>query len=321
MKIGWAIWLARIGILVMLCSPQGGLGASSRSARDPRTLARGEYLVEHVLICFNCHSALNYRKRGWPAAQGREGAGRVFLGDAGKPVLVAPNITSDLGTGIGRWTEPQIIKAIREGVNPKGRRLNPIMPYGAYQLLTDDDTEAVVKYVRRIPPVNNPLSENPPYTGTTRSDLPRKSDWHPSRGEYLVTMAGCESCHTPSQGGEPGPNLRFGGGMVLEEKGESAASANLTPSPSGIGYYDQAMFIRTIRQGKIGARRLSPLMPWEYFSGMTDADLIGVFNYLRSIPPVDHHVSNTDKPSYCPRCRFTHGLGASNRPAGADVKK
>jgi hypothetical protein len=141
-------------------------------------------------------------------------------------------------------------------------------------------------------------------------------------GEHLVTVSGCNDCHTPkimtAQGPAPDTSLRLSGhpanmpppdidrGMV-EKKGLIVTStltawtgpwgtsftANLTPDPTGIGNWDLNNFMVAIREGKAkglpGARTLLPPMPWQEFKFMTDEELQAIFAYLRSIKPV-HNV-------------------------------
>jgi len=102
------------------------------------------------------------------------------------------------------------------------------------------------------------------------------------------------------------------GGNVLSHEGHTVGSANLTPAPSGIVYYNGAMFIEVMRTGRLGARKISEIMPWFCFRGMTDADLSAVFAYLKTIPPVRHAMDNTEPPSHCPLDGNDHGLGSSN---------
>ena len=71
--------------------------------------------------------------------------------------ISAPNLTPDPETGSGRWTDDQIARAIREGVKHDDTILFPMMPYGEYKTLSDEDLASVVVYLRSIPPVRNPL--------------------------------------------------------------------------------------------------------------------------------------------------------------------
>ena len=76
-------------------------------------------------------------------------------------------------------------------------------------------------------------------------------------GKYLVTIASCTECHTPRVRGEIVPGMDFSGGFMLQGPWGAAAGANLTPDPSGIGYYDEALFIQAIRTGYVKARKLN----------------------------------------------------------------
>jgi hypothetical protein len=90
------------------------------------------------------------------------------------------------------------------------------------------------------------------------------------------------------------------------------AAANITTDPSGIPYYDEATFIKTIRTGQIGARAIDPVMPWGIYRKMTDDDLKAVFAYMHTLPPVAHNVDNTVEATMCPKCGHSHGLGNKN---------
>jgi hypothetical protein len=75
-------------------------------------------------------------------------------GDGGRG-LYGPNLTPDKATGLGNWTDAQIVAAIRTGKRPDGRELAPIMPYHAFAALTDPDVQAIVAFLRTIKPVSN----------------------------------------------------------------------------------------------------------------------------------------------------------------------
>jgi len=132
------------------------------------------------------------------------------------------------------------------------------------------------------------------------------------RGGYLVQVAGCAVCHTPSVKGKPIAGLEFAGGARFEGPWGEVSSANLTPDPSGISYYDEDLFVRTIRTGHAGARSLAPVMPWGGYRNMTDDDLKSIFAYLRTLKPVSHKVDNTEPPTFCKRCNSMHGFGEMN---------
>jgi hypothetical protein len=72
------------------------------------------------------------------------------------------------------------------------------------------------------------------------------------------------------------------------------ASANLTPDPSGIPYYDVALFTEVLRTGHAKARRINQIMPWHAFGGMTDEDIAAIFTNLTTLKPVMHRVTNDE---------------------------
>jgi mono/diheme cytochrome c family protein len=141
------------------------------------------------------------------------------------------------------------------------------------------------------------------------------------RGEYLVAVAGCNDCHTPWKMGEKGPepdmSRMLSGhpeGLTMPAPAKLPAqwmasvdntftawagpwgisyTANLTPDQNtGLGIWDEAMFLKTIRDGRHmgNGRPLLPPMPWPNYAKMTDEDLKSIFAYLHSIPPVVNHV-------------------------------
>jgi mono/diheme cytochrome c family protein len=127
-----------------------------------------------------------------------------------------------------------------------------------------------------------------------------------------VEISGCSDCHTPQQRGQPIDGLEFAGGFELSGPFGDVTSANLTPDPSGISYYDERTFIDAMRTGKVGARNLNPIMPWIMLRNMTDEDLKAMFSYLRTLKPVRHRVDNSLPPTACKICQGKHGAGEQN---------
>jgi|SRR5450755_2977770 mono/diheme cytochrome c family protein len=338
MAKGWRKLLARIlgyGILVLLVLAALALtftvgwrpviGAKKRplTARkfEPtlERMRRGDYLVHAVMHCMGCHSKHDF-KADPPVLLSKEGAGSVLF-EEGNFRLVAPNITSDPETGIGKWSDDAIARAIREGIAVDGSALFPVMPYEHFRRLSDEDLASIVVLLRSLPPTHSDL---PPakipflfsrliqaVPQPVTEPLPEPDMSTPAkRGAYLVKMATCSDCHTPLNSKfQPIPGMDMAGGNPM---GEGLVSANLTPDASGIGYYDEALFIETIRTGYVRARKLNSAMPWWIFRNMTDDDLKSVFAYLRTLKPVHHRVDNTETPTQCKLCGNKHGLGDRN---------
>lgn len=317
--------ITAVGWQVVLGPDARPVSAEKFEATDAR-LARGKYLVEGPMACFHCHTEHDLSSPELPIIETKKGAGWVM------PIpelnnIPSRNITPDIETGIGGWSDDEIARAIREGVRRDGSALFPVMPYLNYASLDDEDVKSIVVYLRTIPAVRNtvPTRSLPGpleyIVKTMPKPLTTPQPSHPAstpedRGKYLTTIAECKSCHTPTDDqGIPLPGLEFGGGGSFGGAGTAVPkvfSRNLTSDPSGIAHYDESLFMETIRTGRIGGRMLSHVMPFAFLRNMTDDDLRDVFAYLKSVPPVQHRVSNTDPPTACPLCNQSHGLGELN---------
>lgn len=317
---GWAfypqLWRVILG-------PRARPLRNIRFERTPTRLKRGEYLVQGPLLCFGCHSDRDWSKPGAPPVAGKEGAGHSFAED-GIPWLIAPNITPDRETGAGTWTDDMLARAIREGVGHDGRALFPEMPYVFLSSLSDEDLASVVVYLRTIPAVHNALPKTRVpwrmrmrFTGMpqpiTRPQGPPSNGEYARYGGYIARLADCAACHTNHRPPDsPTAGKLFAGGSAFTSPLGPVFTANITPDPSGIGYYDEAMFLRVMRTGKVGARVLNPSMPWYWYRNMSDDDLKSVFAGLRAVPPVKHIVDNSEPPTWCRLCRQKHGGGDRN---------
>lgn len=297
-----------------------------RFEATPARIERGKYLlVSAAAPCILCHSPLDTSGGGLRVPAGREFSGRHWAPD-GAPFATAMNLTPDPETGIGKLTDDQIARAIREGISHDGRTLFPIMPYPHFRAIPDEDLASIVVYLRSLPPVRNPLPPSAipfplnrlmnglpaPIEGPVTADLstPEK------RGAHIMKVAACTECHTPrdDRGNQP-PGLEFGGGTSISYEGRKTVySANITPGVNGIPYYSEALFIEVMRTGKVRARQLDPIMPTMFYQHMSDQDLKDMFAYLKTLAPVDHYVDNTAAPTRCERCKLTHGGGERNRP-------
>ena len=289
----------------------------------PPRLERGRYLFTATAGCNGCHSLHDWNTHGAPVLPQGEGVGQVmwFTNLPGR--IVASNITPDPETGAGNWTDDQLARAIREGIGHDGRALFPMMPYQQFRHMSDEDLASLVVFLRTLPPVQHALPpteiifpvkyliRSVPQPVTEPVTAPDRSDsvkW----GQYLVTIASCTACHTPQTRGEVPPGMEYSGGFTLEGPWGSVASANITPDPTGISYYDEALFIQVMRTGYVKARKLSSIMPFGEFQGLTDDDLKAMFAYLRTLKPVKHRVDNSLPPTYCKLCRLKHGAGDQN---------
>jgi mono/diheme cytochrome c family protein len=303
--------------------PRARALTSRQFERTPRRLERGRYLFTSLTGCTGCHSVHDWDTYGGPVKPGAEAVGQVMWFKNLPGRIVASNITPDPETGAGTWTDDQLARAIREGIGHDGRALFPMMPYQNLRQMSDEDLTSLVVYMRTLPPVRNPLPKteiifpvkylirSTPQPVTEPVSSPDRSDrlkW----GQYLITIASCNGCHTSQVRGEAIPGLEYGGGFILDGPWGEVASANITPDASGIGYYDEALFIQAMRTGYVKARKLASIMPFGEFSGLTDDDLKAMFAYLQTLKPVKHRVDNSLPPTYCKLCRQKHGGGEQN---------
>jgi mono/diheme cytochrome c family protein len=260
-------------------------------AQDQQALlARGDYIVNVVAACGNCHT-----QRGadlLPMSAMYLAGGTRF--DIPPGVAFAKNITPDKDTGLGSWTEEQVIRAIREGHTKEGDIIGPPMPVEFYNKLSDADVKAIAAYLRSVKPIRNEVAESK-YKIPLRAEPPAKGLPAPAKidkiayGQYLATMAHCAECHTP----QIGPKRDFekqlmAGGFRFEIGGKFIFSRNITSDPeTGIGAWTDEQVKRAITHGidKDG-KKLIPQMPYPYFQHMTPEDLDAMVAYLRTVPPV-----------------------------------
>ena len=115
-------------------------------------IKRGEYLSK-IMDCVGCHT--DGALAGKPNPALHLAGSNIGFEMPGLGVFYPPNLTSDRETGLGSWTEGDIVKAVRTGVRPDGRELAPVMPWHAYSALTDADARALASYLKKLPPVRH----------------------------------------------------------------------------------------------------------------------------------------------------------------------
>jgi mono/diheme cytochrome c family protein len=275
----------------------------------PELVSRGEYLANHVMVCMDCHSIRDWNKFSGPMKHGSEGAGgEVFDHRFGFPgSFTAKNITP---ATLSSWTDGEIFRAITTGVNKDGKAFFPVMPYKYYGKLDAEDIKAVVAYIRSIPAIDNKIAESKadfPFS-LILNTIPEKANLQkrPSTsnlveyGKYMATAAGCKECHTKQEKGKVTGELFSGGFEFNLGNGTIVRSANITPHSTGIGNWSKEAFIQQFKQYTdssfvlpdvdLSKGEFQTVMPWTMYSGMKEEDLGAIYEYLRTIPPVDHVV-------------------------------
>ena len=274
-----------LSCVLMACS-----GARDKEA----VLARGAYLVEGIVACGNCHTP---RNADTTANEDMRLAGGFVIEEPAFRAY-APNITQDIETGIGAWSDEEIMRAIREGIRPNGKIIGPPMPVLSYRGMSDFDVRAIVAYLRTVPPIRNVVAPSvfniplPEAWGPPLGSVPdvRRDDLL-AYGTYLGNALGhCMECHTPIVEGVFDFSRTGAGGIVFHKPFglELAATvANITPHPEdGIGAWTDDEIKRAITQAvSKDGRQLLPVMAYPYYHNITDEDLDALIVYLRSLPP------------------------------------
>jgi mono/diheme cytochrome c family protein len=264
-----------------------------RDSADP--LEHGRYLVETIAGCGNCHTP---RLPDGRPDDSKNLAGAFVIEE---PVFraYAPNITPDMETGIGSWSEDDIVDVLHNARKPDGTYLGPPMSFGWYRNLSDTDARAIAMYIKSVPAVRNEVPRSTfqiPLNGfgpevTSVPDVP-KTDIV-KYGEYLAGPVGhCMDCHTTYVMGQIDMTQLGRGGNVYARPfiyDWAAISANITSHPTaGLGSWTDAEIKRAITEGvSRDGRTLLPFMPYWLYKKMEPGDLDAVVAYLRSLPPLD----------------------------------
>jgi mono/diheme cytochrome c family protein len=289
---------------------------STSSDSVKRVLARGEYLANYVAGCLDCHSKRDFTKYSGPVVPGTEGGGGMLfdekIGLPGK--IYARNITPDNETGIGTWTDDDIIKAMTQGISKNGDTLFPIMPYPHLNRMAKDDIMAIIAYIRTLKAIRNriPARElmvpiamaypgpilQPSIDGNVRPPETDKVKY----GEYLATMADCGTCHSPLTPHGPDMTRMFSGGYPFDLGTFKVVSANITPdSATGIGSWTEAQFLNKFHQYKeeksyhFNPGKENTIMPVALIAQMKDDDLKAIYAYLRTVKPISNKVEKYPK--------------------------
>ena len=270
------------------------IAATGPAAAQSAAVARGDYLANTIMTCANCHSP-----KGPPAATaGKDYSGGLRFNEPPFDVT-GSNITPDKETGIGNWSDAQIKAAILTGKRPNGVPLAEIMPTAFYPILTDGDADALVAYLKSLPPVKNKVPDpvykialpHHVFPGAEKAYTPADMNDKVKKGFYLVTIGHCMECHTPfvERGSLDVANSLGKGGREFPGPWGVSKARNITSSrTAGIGAWTDAEIKTAITQGK--SRDGSPLkgpMGYQYYARMTGDDLDAIVAYLRTVPAKD----------------------------------
>lgn len=257
-----------------------------RSAFAPRLIAHGAQLAA-IGDCNACHTA---------------SGGRTYAG--GRPletpfgVIYGTNITPDPYTGLGNWSEQAFVRAMREGVDRRGRHLYPAFPYDHFTRVSDDDLSALYAYLMTREPVRVETPRNRlPFPFNVRalvagwkllyldraafeSNTQQSPAWN--RGAYLVEgLAHCGACHTPrNRLGAEKKGERFAGGEI---EGWHAPALN-GASPAPVPWTADRLYAY-LRQGNEEAHGAAagPMAPVAHnLAGVPESEVRAIATYIAS---------------------------------------
>jgi mono/diheme cytochrome c family protein len=285
---------------------------SDKITATPELTERGNYLVNQVAACGACHTPrLDGSWAGGERTDAYLAGGQLIDDEAQGLKVVMPNITPDVATGVGGWSDDQLLRGIRDGVRADGQLMMPPMPFGTWAHLSDDDGRAIVSYLRTVPPVKNAVDRTVDqfsfglrfakkmgfihHKPVANVQAPPRTDLV-KYGEYLAHgVAPCHDCHSLTSRGPSDDNLFAGSADALEDPSLGKIwSRNLTPDKdTGLGNYSAEQIKQALKTGKrLDGKMMAPPMSAfiPHISGMTDGDLDAIVAYLRALPAKKHSV-------------------------------
>ncbi len=275
--------MRKVVFLVLAAVTAMGTATSVSAASS---VARGDYLVNTIMGCGNCHTPVG--PEGPMLDKALTG---MMVENSEAFTAVAPNITP--AGRISGWSDAELMKAIREGIRPDGTLIGPPMPFEVYKGISDSDLASVVMYLRTVPAI-----EGDP--GQSEYRIPLPPAWGPpitsvadvtegvtvEYGEYLAGPLGhCTVCHTPF--GPQGPQfdtLLGAGGNEFPGPWGKSVSANITPT--GLANYTDTEIATMVTKGmRPDGNHMLPPMGYAYYANLKDDDVKALILYLRSLPP------------------------------------
>lgn len=271
---------AAAGLLLSVLFAFGS--AHPASAQDAR---RGEYLAK-AGGCLGCHTAKN--DKAIPYA-----GGRALVSPFG--TFYGPNITPHPTAGIGRWSEADFLRAMREGRRPDGTHYFPAFPYTSFTRIVDADLKDLWAFLRMLPPNATPSREHElrfpfryrfllaPWKWLFFEQGPMPAG---DRGAYLAEALGhCGECHTPRNflGG-----LKKSRHMAGARLPDGAAATNITPTRlKKLGDKDLEDFLRFGQwpDGDVVGETMGEVIR-NTTSQLSSLDLQALMAYLRALPPL-----------------------------------
>lgn len=287
-------------------TPDGGGSSSTLTG----TVARGQYLVDKLLVCGECHTP--------SGADGKPDMTMYLAGSrsydfpymGGTVSVYAENLTSHPVEGTGTWSDANIRKALTVGIDDEMVAMWPIMPYPEYALMKTEDVDSIIKYLRTVPsnpnivPPDSLPDPDPPAPQAKDIEIPHTTlaPTDPmyaaaERGRYLAAIA-CVQCHTPALApGVPDFTKAFAGGRTYNVRVNSKSptpgaftSTNLTPDATGLADWSIADIVQAMKTNteKGTGRTFCATMPGGpgKMGDLADGDLTDIATYLHYLAPI-----------------------------------
>jgi mono/diheme cytochrome c family protein len=323
----WQHHATAILIAAALCTASNAARAQLPSPPAPETIARGKVLTE-AGDCASCHTA--------DPAKPFAGGKRI---DTPFGAVYSANLTPNLNTGIGRWTDEDFLRAMRYGERPDGAAEYPAFPYPHFTKVTRQDVFAIRAYLATLAPVDNTPPPSALYwplnyrvmmrlwnyaffrPGIFEPDQNKSAEWN--RGGYLVEGLGhCGACHTPKSFlGAERQNARFTGSRVdgwFAPRLDGAERGGL----KSWSVEDIAEYLLSGRNARSHAGGPMAQVVLNSTSRLSDADARAIAVYLKDIaggpahavaPPPPTQMANGEK-LYKGSCVACHELDGSGAP-------
>jgi mono/diheme cytochrome c family protein len=276
--------LAAIGFGVLHFAASGKLNATVEveaysidiPVGDEAAIERGKYLVNHVVLCIDCH--------------GEDLGGMYAVDEWIMARLYAPNITMHPDSVVADYTAEDWVRSVRHGVAKDGRRLL-LMPSEDYYSFGDGDLGAIIAYIKSLPAVDrkdNPITLGPigklivatgeldfAYNKINHTASRPDAEPGPTAEWGEVMIGACIGCH----------GMELSGGMIPGGDPKWPAAANLTPAEEGLAGWSYEDFVQAMRHGKRpdGTEIRDP-MPWKHYAGMYEDDVLALWKYLQTVP-------------------------------------
>ena len=298
------------------CNNSSEPKANSITDSFKKVLEKGEYLANYVALCMHCHSQPDDTKYSGPVIPGTEGGGGyAFTPGHGVPGTVyGCNITPDTETGIGSWTDDEILKAMTQGISKNGDTLFPLMPYATYNHMAKEDLLSILAYIRTLKPIRNKVKQRelkvpiaavypaPALQPSIDNNMRPPETDKVAYGAYLTAFAACGECHTPMTDKGSDMTRQFAGGFVFDLAIFKVGTSNITSdTATGIGKWTEDMFMakfmpyRVEKNYNYVAGKANTIMPVNMYAGMKDDDLKAIYAYLKTTKPITNKVEKYPK--------------------------